>query len=132
VSASRAPDPGRNGHDRQDWAALIPFELLSRPDLPDYAKLVYAALQRRCIAKDHCYPSLKTVAAEVGRSPRYVSRGLAALTRAGLIESGWDFNDKRKLIRQRRLVGESDRQIRRSHLAEFVDLPPRRIRRGES
>jgi hypothetical protein len=75
------------------WAAALPRkdealdQLIADPRLSSTDKTILLALVRNWAwAKDHCWPSDKTIAAKVGRSPGHIQRRLHHLERAGYIE----------------------------------------------
>jgi hypothetical protein len=64
----------------------VPPTLLADPALCATAKLIAIALVTHWAwTKDHCWPSDKTIAAKIGRSPGHVQRCLRQLERAGWI-----------------------------------------------
>ena len=62
------------------------FSEIYQRELPHRAKAVYMYLKDRCDRKGQCYPSINTIAKELGLSRRTVERGISDLLRAGLIE----------------------------------------------
>jgi hypothetical protein len=62
-------------------------ELLADPDLGSTAKAIAVALVKNWAwVKDHCWPSDRTIAAKVGKSPGHVQRCLKQLEAAGWVE----------------------------------------------
>lgn len=66
--------------------AALPASILSRSDINDNAKIVYAALLMRLGGKTKCWPTQETIAEDTGRAVRSVKRALADLRAAKLVE----------------------------------------------
>lgn len=66
--------------------AALPASILSRTDLNDNAKIVYAALLMRLGGKAKCWPSQAQLAKDTAKNIRTVGRGIQALVKAGLVE----------------------------------------------
>ena len=62
------------------------FNFIYAEDLSHREKTVYIYLRDRADASGVCWPGIKTIALELGLSPRTVQRALADLERRQLIE----------------------------------------------
>ena len=62
------------------------FNFIYAEDLSHREKTVYIYLRDRADASGVCWPGIKTIAIELGLSPRTVQRALADLERRQLIE----------------------------------------------
>lgn len=58
---------------------------LYRADLPPRACSVYLYLYQRCYNKESCFPSIKTICADMKLSRSTVKRAIADLEKAGFI-----------------------------------------------
>lgn len=58
---------------------------LYRADLPPRAAAVYLYLYQRCYNKDSCFPSIKTICADMKLSRSTVKRAIADLEKAEFI-----------------------------------------------
>lgn len=74
--------------------AVTNFRNIYSSDLSHRARAVYMYLKDRSGRKGQCWPSVKTIAAELGLSRSTVKRALDDLCRAGLItkEDRWREN----------------------------------------
>jgi hypothetical protein len=87
------PSPRKGGNSqseafnpyRQFTGIFIPEGLCRRTDIRPTSKLIYGRLARFAGADGWCYPSVETLAAEVGIELRQARRGLQELETAGLI-----------------------------------------------
>ena len=60
--------------------------IYAEEELGHRAKIVYIYLRDRSDASGVCWPGIKTIARELGLSPRTVQRALGDLEHAGLVE----------------------------------------------
>jgi hypothetical protein len=91
TTTNRQPAPAAPGRFGRSSVALPHDpgldELLADPDLGSTAKAIAVALVKNWAwVKDHCWPSDKTIAAKVGKSPGHVQRCLKQLEAAGWVE----------------------------------------------
>ncbi len=64
---------------------LEKIQELYRADLPSRAAAVYLYLYQRCYNKDSCFPSIKTICADMKLSRSTVKRAIVDLEKAGFI-----------------------------------------------
>lgn len=72
---------------------IIPNELLNSSQLTIMERYLYCVLLKLCGNKDYCFPSQKTIATTMGKSPRYVWTLLDKLEKKGFIKRtrrGWN------------------------------------------
>lgn len=76
------------------------FSEIYQRELPHRAKTVYMYLKDRCDQKGQCYPSIGTIAKELGLSRRTVERAISDLLCAGLLkkEQRWRENGGRSSL----------------------------------
>ena len=68
----------------------VPDSIMRRGDLTFGAKCLFGRLNRYAFKTGKCYPSLPTLASELGTSVDSVKRFRAQLTEAGLVSVGRD------------------------------------------
>ena len=64
---------------------LEKIQELYRADIPPRACSVYLYLYQRCYNKDSCFPSIKTICADMKLSRSTVKRAIANLEKSGFI-----------------------------------------------
>lgn len=64
---------------------LEKIQELYRADIPPRACSVYLYLYQRCYNKDFCFPSIKTICADMKLSRSTVKRAIANLEKSGFI-----------------------------------------------
>ena len=93
----------RDSFAEPSYYALIPYPVITDPDIPDGAKLLYGRITMLTKRSGYCYASNEYLASELGKQPDTISKLVKKLKEAGYIHTEVIRDPDNKKVVERRI-----------------------------